>query len=163
MTMLALEALAADPATEVIVIISKPPAPSVLPTLDAAIRAGEEAGDRLLPRASRTRHRRAAGIWVATLEDAAEAAVAAARGTPWQPRAFSDPRARARARSRRRRPPRAALLALYTGGTLAHEARLVLEPLLGPIAGNVGAAAREPAPHPGSRRRRVHARAARIR
>jgi FdrA protein len=33
---------------------------------------------------------------------------------------------------------RGSLLALYTGGTLAHEARVVLEPLLGPIAGNVG-------------------------
>ena len=79
MTTLALETLRADPATEVIVLVSKPPAPELLPRLDEAIRA---AGKPVVvcclgigPRPG------APGQWVATLEDAARAAVATARGT----------------------------------------------------------------------------------
>ena len=37
-----------------------------------------------------------------------------------------------------RRPLDGALLGLYSGGSLAHEAVTILEPLLGPLAGNVG-------------------------
>jgi FdrA protein len=133
MTKLALDLLAADPATRVIVIISKPPASTVMADLDGIIRgiakpvivcclgAAPSAG--------------AAGHWVSTLEDAAEAAVALARGLPWRPRAFTDP-ARIRALLARLEPGGrrgGRLLGLYTGGTLGHEARILLEPLLGPI------------------------------
>jgi FdrA protein len=139
MTVLALEALAADPSTEVIVLISKPPAESVMARLDATLRrAGKPVVGCCLgatpPRGARAR-------WVTTLEDAALAAVAALRGETWRPRAFNDPAgvgaklARVRATS----PVRSAgLLGLYTGGTLAHEARLLLEPLIGAVASNLG-------------------------
>ena len=139
MTRLALELLAADPATDVIVLISKPPAPRVMVELDAIIRTlakpvvvcclGTDADGV------------AAGHRVDTLEGAAAAAVALARGRPVQALGFTDPaavRARlARLSALERRG--LALLGLYTGGTLAHEARLLLEPLLGPL--DTGAAA----------------------
>jgi FdrA protein len=134
MTRLALEALAGDSATEAIVIISKPPAPSVMPILRAAIEAVKK--PVIVCCLGATIDARARGIWTSTLDDAADAAVGAVRGQSWQPRVFSDP-ARVRARLAAT-TARGGLLALYTGGTLAHEARLLLEPLLGPVAGNVG-------------------------
>jgi len=134
MTAFALEALGADRSTELIVVISKPPAPAALARLEAAIGVigkpvvvcclgapGPPAG---------------AGRWVATLEDAAEAATADVRGTPWVPRAFSDAEdvrvrlKRIEAGSRHS----GTLLGLFVGGTLAHEARLVLEPWLGQVS-----------------------------
>jgi FdrA protein len=129
MATFALEALGADAATEAIVVVSKPPAPSVLPALEAAIAA---VGTPVIvcclgatPRAG------APGTWVTTLDDAAATAVAAVRGQTWTPRAFSDPQAiRARLGGVR---ASGGVLGLYTGGTLAHEASLVLEPLLGPV------------------------------
>lgn len=139
MTGLALEALAADPTTALVVLVSKPPAAAVLPKIEAALGAlGKPAVVCCLgapPRAE------GPGRWVATLEDAAEAAVATLGGRPWRPRAFGEPGA-IRARLGRvgggpgRRGP--GLLGLYTGGTLASEARLALEPLVGPIASNLG-------------------------
>jgi FdrA protein len=127
MTTLALEALARDPATALVVLVSKPPAPAVLPALEAALAAlGKPAIACALgvpPRdAGRVR-------WVATLEDAAQAAVATLRGRPWSPRLFADPAA---VRERLAGAPVTGpgLLGLYTGGTLGHEAALVLEPLL---------------------------------
>jgi FdrA protein len=130
MTTFALEALAADPATEVVVVISKVPAPGVMPTLESAVRAIRKpvvvcclgAGARTGP-----------GTWVATLDEAAEAAAAVANDRPWTRRAFSDPGA-VRARLATVGAGRAGrgLLGLYSGGTLAQEASLVIEPLVGP-------------------------------
>jgi FdrA protein len=68
--------------------------------------------------------------WVATLEDAALAAAARLAGRPFVPAAFADP-ARARARLAALGPRPGRVLGLFTGGTLAHEAGLLLEPLLG--------------------------------
>jgi FdrA protein len=138
MTTLALAALAHDASTEAVVVISKPPAPSVVPALDAAIRAVPKPVivcclGAAPPEASGAS---ASATWVTTLEDAADAAVAIVRREPWAPRLFTDP-ARVRARLATAKT-RGRLLALYTGGTLAHEARLILEPLLGPVGGNLG-------------------------
>ena len=125
MTLRALDALAADTTTEAIVVISKPPAPEVVPQLAAAI-------DRIAKPVvvcclGATPAGSAAGRWVSTLEDAAELALATLRGQTWSPRVFTDP-ADVRARLAR---ARGTILGLYTGGTLAHEAGLVLEPLVG--------------------------------
>ncbi|MBI4588040.1 MAG: acyl-CoA synthetase FdrA [Candidatus Rokubacteria bacterium] len=139
MTGLALEALAADSETLVVVLISKPPAPSVLGPLEAALA---EVGKPVVACCLGEPPRLGGPVrWVTTLEDAAEAAVATRRGMPWTPRAFSDPRAigarlaRVRAETDRRG---AGVFGLFTGGTLAHEARLLLEPLVGPVASNLG-------------------------
>ena len=140
MTMLALDALSGDRATEAIVIISKPPAPSVMRTLRAAMQA--VAKPVIVCCLGATIDASAPGIWTSTLEDAADAVVGTVRQQAWRPRVFSDvSRVRARLAAT---TARGGLLALYTGGTLAHEARLVLEPLLGPIAGNVGSVSTSP-------------------
>lgn len=140
MTRLALDALAHDPATALVVLVSKPADPRVLPRLDSTLAAlGKPTVVCCLGAPPRPA---GPGRWVATLEDAAEAAVATLHDRVWSPRPFGDPAA-ARARLARvesaggRRGP--GLLGLYTGGALAAEARLVLEPLLGPVASRPGA------------------------
>ena len=99
MTCFGLEALAGDPGTAVIVLVSKPPHPDVLARLEAALAAVRKPvvvcalGSPARPRGDSVR-------WVSTLVDAAEAAAALARGRTWTSRPFADPRgARAAARS----------------------------------------------------------------
>ncbi len=128
MTGLALEAFGRNPATALVVLVSKPPAPSVLPTVEAALAA---LGKPAVVCALGALPRPGPGRWVATLEDAAEAAAATLAGRAWTPRPFGDPAA-VRARLARASPARGALLGLYTGGTLAHEAACLLASLLGP-------------------------------
>lgn len=141
MTFFALNALAQDPATEALVLVSKPGAAEVIPRLEqvlptlgkpvvvccqGVIRPG---GDSVR--------------WVATLDDAADMVCSAMRGLPWSPRAFRDAggvRRRLQAIHARTGRQGDSLLGLYTGGTLAHEAELILETLLGPIAFNPRAA-----------------------
>jgi FdrA protein len=75
-----------------------------------------------------------AALWVETLDAAADAMVARLAHRPWTPAAFGDP-ASVRARLQALRSSRPAIgpeaLGLYTGGTLAHEAHLLLKCLLG--------------------------------
>lgn len=142
MTLAALDALGADPATELIVVVGKPPAPAVRATVEARLRAlGKPAVVALLGRDVTTG---GAGplTMVSTLEDAAGAAVARRAGQAFRPRAFSDPvTARRRIAELRaaRGPAAAAVRGLYAGGTLAYEALAILEPLLGPVGSNLGA------------------------
>ena len=137
MTKLALERLAVDPATRVIVVISKPPAPGVMTEIETIIAA--IAKPVVVCCVGATRHADSPGHWVATLEEAAEAAVALAGGRSWRPRVFTDPvRVRALlARLAGEGGRGGRLLGLYTGGTLAHEARTLLEPWLGPIGSDI--------------------------
>ncbi|HKZ07632.1 MAG TPA: acyl-CoA synthetase FdrA [Methylomirabilota bacterium] len=139
MTLAALDALGADPATELIVVVGKPPARAVRAKVEERLHAlGKPAvaamlGREVAPGTS------GALTTVATLEDAAAAAVAGRRGREWAPRAFSDPAAarhRVKAFRAARGPAGVAVRGLYAGGTLAYEALLILEPLLG--AGSVG-------------------------
>jgi FdrA protein len=130
MTTLALEALGADAATEAVVVVSKPPAPSVLPALERAIAAVPK--PVVVCCLGATPRAGAPGTWVTTLDEAAAAAAAVVRRQVWTPRPFSDPAAvRARLAGLQ---ARGNVLGLYAGGTLAHEAHLILEPLLGSIA-----------------------------
>ena len=143
MTLAALDALGADPATELIVVVGKPPAPAVRAAVEARLRAlGKPAVVAMLGRDV------AAGgagplTTVATLEDASAAAVASRAGRAFQPRAFTDVTG-ARARVKEYRAARgsgaAAVRGLFAGGTLAYEALLILEPLLGAgaVGGNLG-------------------------
>src|SRR5262245_35950380 len=127
MTTFALGALARDPATALVVVVTKPPAPGALPALEATLAAlGKPAVVCALGAPARE-----AGPdrWVATLEDAVEAAVAILHDRPWAPRSFTDPGV-VRERLAGASVAGAGLLGLYTGGTLAHEAGLILEPLL---------------------------------
>jgi FdrA protein len=133
MTLLALEALAADAATEAIVLIGKPPAPAVVPRLESAI--ARVAKPVVVCCLGARPAGAGAGSWVETLDDAAELAFATLRGQAWRPRLFTDPtEVRARLARVRASAPRGRILGLFTGGTLAHEAGLVLDPLVGASA-----------------------------
>ncbi len=148
MTLRALDALAADPATELVVVIGKPPAPAVRERVEARLRTiGKPCVMGLLGRDMAVRQEGLLAT-VATLEDACEATIAALRGVAWTSRPFSAPPGeiyrRVQAVRQLLAPEQRAVRALYAGGTLAHEAALILEPLLGPVATNLkpGAAGR---------------------
>jgi FdrA protein len=141
MTLAALDALGADPATEAIAVIGKPPAPAVRRAVEAKLRAiGKPAVVALLGSDVATA-RESSVTTVANLEDAALAILAAVTGQPWSARPFSLPPAEVRHRVLAARhglgPGRSAVRGLYSGGTLAHEALLILEPLLGPVGSNL--------------------------
>jgi succinyl-CoA synthetase alpha subunit len=114
----ALELLGRDPATRVITIVSKPPAPAVAERALAAVRATGKptvvlflgaklaAGGNVHP--------------VATLEDAAAVAVALARGE-----ALSASRATPAVPAVNLAPSQRSLRGLYSGGTYCTEAQLV--------------------------------------
>ncbi len=141
MTFQALDALAVDPTTELIVVIGKPPAPAVRARIEIRLRtAGKPCVLAVLGQGVQEGREGVVHV-VATLEDAAWAALAMLEGQPFSPQPFSIPAMEMRAGveecRRAFRPDQGAVRALYAGGTLAHEAVLILEPLLGPIATNL--------------------------
>ena len=131
MTLFALDALAADPATQAIVVISKPPHPSVLARLEAKLATlakptvvccvGEKprAGEHI--------------VWVDTLDQAGDAAVALLSGRRWQPRRFGDAArvARRMAEADATAGEGRQIRGLYTGGTLAYETAHLLAAAFG--------------------------------
>lgn len=141
MTFFALKVLAQDPATEAIVLISKPGAAEVMPRLEQVLPT---LGKPVLVCCQGViRPGGDAVRWVATLDEAAEAVCSTLQGRPWSPRTFRDADAvRRRLQAIHAKTGRRGvrLLGLYTGGTLAHEAELLLGPLLGEIAFNPPAA-----------------------
>jgi FdrA protein len=120
----ALDALAADPATKVIGLVSKPPDPEVAErVLARAAASGKPVVATFLgadPEGAPD------GVTMAaTLEDAARALVRASTGS--EPAGLDGDHARPRDGGRR------LLRGLYAGGTFAYEAELLLEPRLGAI------------------------------
>jgi FdrA protein len=118
--------LAADDATETLLLVSKPPAPAVVASLADAVPP-----DKRVVAAFVGWEGGPAPFEVhATLEAGALAAAGAAPPDPGAlERAVDGQAAKARGKL---------LVGLYSGGSLAHEAVTLLEPVLGPIAGNVG-------------------------
>jgi FdrA protein len=126
-----LRALALDPATAVIVLVSKPPSPEVAGrVLAAATACGKPVVVAFLGVAV------AAApplVGAATLEDAAREAVRIAYGTaPDAPPMRALPAQEAA----RMAPGQRYVRGLYCGGTLCYEALLLLRPHLGPIWSN---------------------------
>jgi succinyl-CoA synthetase alpha subunit len=125
-----IERLAADPGTRVIVLVSKPPAPAVARrVLDVARKSGKPVVVNFLG-GDPTTIRAAGAIPAGTLEDAARAAVALARGK----RIAAAPlevapklAAAGRAKARRFGKGQSLVRGLYSGGTLCQEAALILE------------------------------------
>jgi FdrA protein len=123
-----MRALGADPETETLLLVSKPPAPRVVRALADAVPAGV----------------RVVAAFVGWTGDSApfevhptlEAGALAAAGRPHRTEGDLDDSVAGRAAGRR-------LLGLFSGGSLAHEALTLLEPVLGPIGGNL--TGREPA------------------
>ncbi|MFZ3013680.1 MAG: acyl-CoA synthetase FdrA [Nitrospira sp.] len=127
-----LKALAADPSTSVIVLISKPPSPEVASkVLGAASGAGKPVVVNFLG-ADPDRVRRENIYPAATLEDAAAAAVALANGRiPETRRAtVTSPSITPLA------PQQRYIRGLYSGGTFCYEASLLLKKELGQINSN---------------------------
>jgi FdrA protein len=125
----ALDALAADPATKVIVLVSKPPAPSVAAAvLERAVGAGKPVVVNFLGakvEASGNLHP------AATLEEAAMLAAALSLGKP-ATSGFDRPNPVAL--EERLERGRSAIRALFSGGTFAYQAEL----LLGEVATSAG-------------------------
>ncbi len=137
MMLAGLERLAADSGTEAIVLISKPPAAPVARAVLDSVRGCRKpvvvnflGGD---PDAVRA----AGAIPAATLEEAAVAAVGTV-GIAVDGGARSDdtdPELRARAEAQRLSPGQRRVRGLYSGGTLASEAKVVLKGALRDAAG----------------------------
>jgi succinyl-CoA synthetase alpha subunit len=130
-----LEALAADEATKVIVLISKPPAPSVAArVLEAASRVGKPVVVNFVgadPSGTGGRNLFA----TRTLEHAARAAAALARGRkPPADAGAAPPRPRVRLAATQRY-----VRGLYSGGTFCYEASLLLGAALGRVWSNAPA------------------------
>ena len=131
MTLFALDALAADSATEAIVLVSKPPHPSVLDRVEAKLASIAKPTVVCCVGAKP----RAPGkvVWVDTLQQAADAIVAAMAGRRWDSMPLCDAaqvgkclRSLEGAACGGRR-----ILGLYTGGTLAYETGHVLRRVFG--------------------------------
>jgi succinyl-CoA synthetase alpha subunit len=128
-----LRALAADPATRVVVLISKPPHPEVAErVLGAASAAGKPIVVNFLG-ADPSAVRRPNVHPVRTLEDAARLAVALAGGGEAGPAAA---RPEAAAEAPRLAPGQRYVRGLYSGGTFCYEALLLLSEALGPVHSN---------------------------
>lgn len=141
MTLQALEALGADPSTELVIVIGKPPNPAVRGRVEAQLRKLGKPGVAVLLGKGEVAKREGNLLSVTTLEDAAGAALALLQGRAWSPQAFGaspeEIRRRVHALRQTLAPTQRVVRALYAGGTLAHEAALILEPLLGPVATNL--------------------------
>jgi FdrA protein len=117
-TLTAMEMLAADVATEVIVVIGKPPGPGVAEAVaDRAGALGKPVIVHLL------------GQGDADLTSTAQATVVAA-GRPWE-----EPRWWLAPQERNGRYP--FIRGLFSGGTLCEEAMLIASPAVGPVHSNV--------------------------
>jgi FdrA protein len=130
MTIAGLRALLADPATEVVVVLSKPPHPTVAAHVtEAAAGASQPVVFAFLgmdPAALPGDHPHVAQ----TLEDAARQAVQLAGGTP--PPAEEQPN-NSQLATRNSQHVRG----LFSGGTFAYEAMLILQAALGPVYSNI--------------------------
>ena len=138
MTMLAaIERLLADPATEVLVLISKPPAPSVAARVLDAVRGASKPVIVNFLGGEPGAVRDAGAYPAATFEAAARIATALARGEtpPAHGLDGSDDgalAALAREAATGLGPGRSEIRGLFSGGSLAGEAKLLLKRLLGP-------------------------------
>jgi FdrA protein len=138
MMLAGIDFLAGDPRTEVIVLVSKPPAALVARHVLDVARASAKpvvinflGGDPAVIR-------EAGATPTTTLEDAARFAVALARGESVSATDGLDPDlvARARARVGRFAPGQRHVRGLFTGGTLCQEAALILDGVGGSAAGH---------------------------
>ncbi len=161
MMKLGLDALAQDPATRIIILISKPPAKEIATEiLTLASRAGKPVvvcfigGDRS--------EIEAYGLTAAiSLEDAAHKAVALSKGEPVEDFtgfAMGEEQAKALAKeyASRMKEGQKYLRGFYTGGTLCDEAMKLLLPKLGHIYSNIPLQPEDRIDHASSARSREH-------
>jgi FdrA protein len=135
----ALTVLAADPTTTVVAVLGKPPGPSTWRHLQERIaRLGKPCVVHL---AGIAPPERASWHMAATLEDAAQAAVALVRGINPTPFEFTLPEDEIRQlvedTTHPMRPGQRFVRGIYAGGTLAYEARSLLQTKLERVATGV--------------------------
>lgn len=134
----ALSQLAADPATRVIVLVSKPPAASVAGQVLRAARATGKPVVVCFLGANPEETRAAGLVPAATLEQAAQLAVDLSKDARPREAAPTDAamQARAAALAQRLKPTQTMLRGLYTGGTFCYEALLLLQDELSGLQSN---------------------------
>ena len=143
MMLAGLEMLQADPETAVIVLISKPPDPSVSGRVLARVRASDKPAVVCFLGSDASAIRKAGAIPAATLEEAALLALALARGQD-----LTETVARLVGRDKELmphavvaqvalRPGQRYVRGLFSGGTFCHEAMLVLRDAIGLVNSNV--------------------------
>lgn len=143
MMLAGLEALQADPETVVIVLISKPPAPSVAERMLLQVRVSDKPTVVCFLGSEGKATRNAAAIPAATLEEAALLAVALAQGQdPTKVAARlvgrdEELELQAVVAQSRLRPDQRYVRGLFSGGTFCYEAMLLLQDLIGPVNSNV--------------------------
>lgn len=131
MTLHALDFLADDPETEIVALISKPPDAEVLPKIEEALENFDKPHVVCFLGAANP-------DWAETLEDAGQAVAAILKGESYKPENFFS-QTGLKEKIASIRPEGAAgegILGLFSGGTLAHESRLILEGLLGEVSWN---------------------------
>ncbi|WP_455382719.1 acyl-CoA synthetase FdrA [Salinispira pacifica] len=139
MMLLGIEALARDPATKVITVVSKPPAEEVAAkVIDALSATGKPCVIDFIgmePRASTGKL-----VFAANLEEAAGRAVALSTGRSYESRTFTVPDADIESivarESASMNGKQRYLRGLFTGGTLADEALILMDPVLGGVYSN---------------------------
>lgn len=134
-----LKALEEDPATAVIVIISKPPAPAVAEKVLAAVGNGPKPKVVFFLGGDRSAIEKAGAVAGYNLEDTARKAVALALGKEIPTDCVccvEDPAVVAKEQGGMA-PQQKYVRALYTGGTLCDEAMLVMQEDLGGIYSNI--------------------------
>ena len=139
--LMGIEALAADPGTKVIVVISKPPAPAVAAKVVAALEAtGKSAVVHFIGLAPAAAGAGSRVRFAANLEEAAAFAVAIAEGKTYAPRMFAQSAAEIDALVARETAGMAKtqrfIRGYFTGGTLADEAWIALHALTGAVWSN---------------------------
>ncbi|MDR0901842.1 MAG: hypothetical protein LBM92_03630, partial [Opitutaceae bacterium] len=136
-TLQALDLLEADPATEVIVMVSKPPGAKTAGAVLERVRACKKPVVVNFIGGSPEAVAAAGAHFAPTFEETAERAVSLARGEVFQPR---DNSAEAREIAARETaglaPGQRYLRGIFCGGTLAEESMMVMRPLLPEIHSN---------------------------
>lgn len=135
-----IQALAADPNTRVIVLISKPPEPEVAQkVLELAAASGKKVVVDFIGADPATVRR--PGIYAArTLEEAAYVAYQLAEGQPPMPPSDALPyelKEQALRAASQLASPQQYIRGLFSGGTLCAESLLLLEDLIGPVYSNI--------------------------
>lgn len=133
MTTLAVRALAADPATRVILMVSKPPAPSTQKSLFAALKEIKKPIVVYFIGASPADISAAGFVPAENLEDAARKACGLSTKKTYPP-IVTD--ADIQSSAARANMPGPCMRGLYSGGTLCDEAQRLLLPLLGVVSSN---------------------------
>ena len=123
----AIDLLAADPATRVIGIVSKPPAPEVAARIFEQLESVDKPSVVLFLGAEPPARKLPPHIVVVnTLFDAAASAVALLEGKPFEPSRQGEEAVRAaQAEAKRLAPSQRAVRGLYSGGTFAAEAEIL--------------------------------------